>query len=845
MRTDSFLSKLLRGKHRRSNAVLFITATALLSTMLFILFFSDSREATREEQRKDAYGSWHIAFYNLSDDDTAAKLKSHASVDSAGCMKLFLSVCSENDPMTVRWIGYADQETIDIGRLHLLSGKWPETADQIAVESSVLTDMGYSLELGQKITLWHLDNNQAPESEQYVLTGVVKSYSDNWISDNSRYVSFFVSEDHFCDSDPVYLHMFCVMKEGLEKTASSLQSIAVYPEKSLLNTYTYLYLSENGSMTESQGLLIIILGLSVLLMASVLLIDVRQKRQEYIILRQLGTTTKELISFYASEKLIICLESICFSFIVSSAVCIALSKMSADSGILYGLIPSYIASHSLLCCFGFLISSLIALWIGVGYLAASSLVGNPKLTDTANSVKRRSIWGDNAPLSKSNVWQKLRKLGEHSAGYRLSAILIASVIFLSCYSVYSLWKDLMYFNRDYPADYSIGTLSRFYGPDNYMDTLALARIKNTYGVSETFTFRETDYYPVSFSGGLSESYIQRLTSAFPFWAATSGFTDNDGNLAAPLGVSDESWEIYLSSLSEGEMKIPENGEAIIYLPDLVQTEAGSAVKDFIGGTEKIVADLPPEDKIHIGDTVTFYNDAAGKSYALRITGIIREMSEVPWLWRPTRSLSILCREEDWKEITGEDYYTCIVANAGKGYASFQTDVELSKLCADRNILFSNFHTKREDKQIGFNSNIVLTVMILCFAFLLYISMFIGSDRMEKERSSRRYALLSQIGVDPAQLIRIHLMAVLKESLQAGIICSIIVFVKGIMDEYSMLKSAEELKELPFSLLFPKAVRSQISGGILYVILLLLLMWTALNLSLSFATRPVLSKPPQD
>ena len=117
--------------------------------------------------------------------------------------------------MTVGWIGYADQETIDIGRLHLLSGKWPETADQIAVESSVLTDMGYSLELGQKITLWHSDNNQAPESEQYVLTGVVKSYSDNWISDNSRYVSFFVSEDHFCDSDPVYLHMFCVMKEGM------------------------------------------------------------------------------------------------------------------------------------------------------------------------------------------------------------------------------------------------------------------------------------------------------------------------------------------------------------------------------------------------------------------------------------------------------------------------------------------------------------------------------------------------------------------------------------------------------------------------------------------------------
>ena len=89
------------------------------------------------------------------------------------------------------------------------------------------------------------------------------------------------------------------------------------------------------------------------------------------------------------------------------------------------------------------------------------------------------------------------------------------------------------------------------------------------------------------------------------------------------------------------------------------------------------------------------------------------------------------------------------------------------------------------------------------------------------------------------------MAVLKESLLAGIICSIIVFVKGITDEHSVLKSAEELKELPFSLLFPKAVRSQISGGVLYVILLLLLMWTALNLSLSFATRPVLSKPPQD
>ena len=844
MRSDSLLSKLLRGKHRRSNVLLFITATALLSVMLFILFFSDSREATLEEQRKDAYGSWHIVFYNISD-DTAVKLKSHASVDSAGCMSLIFSVCSEYDTASIGWAGYADQEAIDIGRLQLLSGEWPETADQIAVESSVLSDMGYSLELGQTITLWHSDNGQQPESEQFILSGVVKNYSDNWISDRIRYVNFFVFGDRSADSEPAYTHMFCVMKKGLEKTASSLQSIAVYPEKTLLNTYTYLFLGENSSMIGSHSLLIVILGLSGLLMASVLLIDIRQKRREYIILRQLGTTKRELISFYMLEKLTVCIKSMCLSFAANSSVCLVLSKLSGITGMLSGWTPSYKVSHALLCCCGFLISSLLALWSGAAYLSASSLAGNPSLTETSGSARRRSLFTARAPLSKSNVWQRLRKTGEHSFGFRLSAIIIASVIFLFCHSVYSQWADLESFSRNYPADYSIGTLSVYSGPRSFMDDLTLTKISNTYGVSEVYTFRETDYYPVSFSGELSESYVQQLTSAFPSWAIVAGFTDNESDLAAPLGISDESWGIYLSSLSEGEKKKPEKGEAIIYLPDIVQTGAGPAVKDFMDTTEKIIADLPPENMVHIGDTVTFHNSITGKSYTLRIAGIIREIGDVPELWKTTRPLSVLCREEDWKVITGKDDYSCVVANAGKGYASFQTDVELSKLCADRNIIFMNFRTEREDKLTSFNSNIILTAVILCFAFLLYILMFLGADRMQKEKSFRRYVLLNQIGVDPAQQIRLHLMTVMRESLQAGVICSIAVFIKGVINEYTVFMHTEELKDLSFALLLPKIIRSQISGGLMYVILFLLLIWTALNFILGMVTRPTPAEQVQD
>ena len=89
-------------------------------------------------------------------------------------------------------IGTVDDNLIDIGRLSLSEGVWPQNSNEVVMESDTLCSLGYDYSIGQKIVLdiciQISEEDFVYVEEEYVLVGIVHEYTDLWtINEVDRY----------------------------------------------------------------------------------------------------------------------------------------------------------------------------------------------------------------------------------------------------------------------------------------------------------------------------------------------------------------------------------------------------------------------------------------------------------------------------------------------------------------------------------------------------------------------------------------------------------------------------------------------------------------------------------
>lgn len=277
-----------------TNVILF--CVVLLSIVACVML--DSLSATRESQRMQSYGAWHAALYN-ADDDLAKQLSENVMVDSIGIMYICGEICdaSETDCGA---IGYITKELLDFGNIELLDGSLPTQADEIALEASVLSKLGYSYELGQTVYLpLRNSDNEDCTYRSFVLSGVVKNYSGNWKCKNNHLVSGFVD----ASNEAEYQHAFIKLADKYAKYAEDINSICMH--RLVLNDYTYsIYSSGNSDILDINLLQIAILfsGFTILL----LLVnnEIAKKQSDYVVLQLLGANRSSIIGMFVHEKIV-------------------------------------------------------------------------------------------------------------------------------------------------------------------------------------------------------------------------------------------------------------------------------------------------------------------------------------------------------------------------------------------------------------------------------------------------------------------------------------------------------------------------------------------------------------
>ena len=180
---------------------LMVVCVTILACMLMQTGFliTDGISSAVMNQRKNIYGEWEYGLVNM-DADSQTLIEDHPFIESKGKIQIYGVLAGSYMDNKQANIGTMDQTAWNIGHLQMLKGHLPENEQEIAMESGMLTALGYQGEPGEKITLnivttTAYQNDMVGKAYTYTLCGVIKDYQVNWgICNRNRFPTGIVTK---------------------------------------------------------------------------------------------------------------------------------------------------------------------------------------------------------------------------------------------------------------------------------------------------------------------------------------------------------------------------------------------------------------------------------------------------------------------------------------------------------------------------------------------------------------------------------------------------------------------------------------------------------------------------
>jgi len=161
---------------------LFIFFTAICFLLAVASSLVTSVSYSRFQQRLDRYGQWQAAIITCYE-GTKRAVERHASVTQTGEISIIGEVFTDSGAFCCN-IGSIDEAGRGLGRLTLTQGQWPTRPDEIVLENSTLFYLNIPADVGTKFTLevtcTGADNKPLIKKTDFVLCGILPSYSANW-----------------------------------------------------------------------------------------------------------------------------------------------------------------------------------------------------------------------------------------------------------------------------------------------------------------------------------------------------------------------------------------------------------------------------------------------------------------------------------------------------------------------------------------------------------------------------------------------------------------------------------------------------------------------------------------
>lgn len=286
-----FCKDVVKGMWRNKKELLLLISVGIFSVLFVIgtLLFQHNATNYTRERNKYVYGDWTVAEIISNTERQKRQLEDHPYFAECGMAVSGLSMVDGDGNKYAYSLGWVDDTMLEIGNITLREGRFPENEKEIVVETGVLTELGYSFELGQEITLFMPEDSRGNgRMETFELVGILKGSMSFWnvgtympnilVTENALEGVYFRAKYVYCYS----------LKEQYEKAdVEELYQNLNEAYKEMKNTGWKLFFNSSlytGSFWESTELyksvekIVLVMGMAAM---SFLLTAYIQKRKKY------------------------------------------------------------------------------------------------------------------------------------------------------------------------------------------------------------------------------------------------------------------------------------------------------------------------------------------------------------------------------------------------------------------------------------------------------------------------------------------------------------------------------------------------------------------------------------
>ena len=424
-----FARRNIRGNKRHFAAV--FSSLLLMALLLEFSFgFLASMRHTVTEQLFRTYGQWRFAVVsNYQEKVIPSQVEALPAAKQTGVVRAYASTW---DGLV---LGTVDEAAAGLGRLEYLEGRPPETAEEIAMEAQTLSRLGYSYELGQRISVkaeGYPDENgkSVPVEEDFVLTGVLRDTFAAWVPQvREKCPSLIVSREWALRFPGTALSTvladagkeFGKQAEEAGIAAGIYENREAYP-KETIGSALFLF----------RSLIVMVSVVSLGILIVVMVLSVRKRAALWESLRKLGADRERLrnILFWESGFLSL-----------SAAPLGLLLGFGAAAGLILVFGPNWHMEYGISPADALLPAGLAAAAVCLG--TAFSLLGLPRGEKRRGRPKKQRAPRRYAPLKRLNALVIAARFMKSRLGYTLAIFfLLLSCTLLAAFVANNLSEEI-------------------------------------------------------------------------------------------------------------------------------------------------------------------------------------------------------------------------------------------------------------------------------------------------------------------------------------------------------------------------------------------------------------------
>lgn len=397
-----------------------LTIALFCTAILTMLLLTQSFLYTNEQRAYEYYGHYQAQTFFADFGKVKAKTET-LTKEHIGVVRTESQIFNGNNSEQKLYIGYMDKYARKMRALRIERGRFPSSANEIAVDRTTYYRLHLKQDIGNSVTLTVMENGRKVQ-KKYTLTGIMSDYFDHWNTNANDLLNY---------QDP---KLPCVLTGAPSSTL--IAEHVIFPVGAAIIDVGGKCLSnvETGTMEGyinrlNQSSAFITLGIAafffilslfgIWVLAGVATQNFRSFTES---LDRIGITTKQRFSLYVIQGVILSVSAFVLSVPISMAILKA-SSLMADS-LQITIIPVF-SWWSFTATFLLIAGGVIAFFCSGG-----------KRTVHRSGVNRRFHVSGSSASSFRKIWNKLYRRSKSGKNLAVS-LLSAGCLFAVTFGIFS------------------------------------------------------------------------------------------------------------------------------------------------------------------------------------------------------------------------------------------------------------------------------------------------------------------------------------------------------------------------------------------------------------------------